>query len=529
MKNLKGKSVILYTRVSTTEQKENGHSLDQQEILLKNFCSKNEIKIIKQYEEDYSGKNFQRPEFKKLVEFSKKNKVDLILCYNWSRFSRNVFSSYQVIGEFMDRGIEINTMTQWINFKDPTQYNMLGLFLSQPYVSNLIRSNDTKKGINGALRSGRLTSRAPIGYYNDKGLNKTKKPLIQLCPEKSPLIKLIFEKYATGNYTQEILRKEFVKKGINRSKSQFSNMLSNIIYMGKVFVPEYEELPAEIITGQHQGIVDELTFHKVQQVKLNRANCRINAKKNSKHEEQLPLRGGILKCAKCNSNLTGSPSKSRNGNHHYYYHCNSRKGCKERFKVEIAHNELNKILIALEPQKEVLELFKEILIDKYKSSKSNKINILKKLQRQKKQIEDRLDNLTEKFVEGIIDKGSYNRLRNDYNNQINDLTLNIDEHSNYQKDIRIYVDFGIQFLTSINVFYKKANTEIKRKIIGSIFSEKLVFENKKYRTAKFNDVIALIFNSNKGLSSVENKKRHEISNVSYLVAGTGLEPVTFGL
>ena len=76
---------------------------------------------------------------------------------------------------------------------------------------------------------------------------------------------------------------------------------------------------------------------------------------------------------------------------------------------------------------------------------------------------------------------------------------------------------------------KKATTEIKRKIIGSIFSEKLVFEDKKYRTAKLNDAISLIFSNSKEVQGMENKKGESISKLSYSVAGTGLEPVTFGL
>ena len=42
----------------------------------------------------------------------------------------------------------------------------------------------------------------------------------------------------------------------------------------------------------------------------------------------LPLRG-ILQCSKCQSKMTGSPSKSCTGKKYFYYHCNHCK--KERF------------------------------------------------------------------------------------------------------------------------------------------------------------------------------------------------------
>jgi DNA invertase Pin-like site-specific DNA recombinase len=531
MGNWKNKNAIIYTRVSTTDQKEFGHSLTMQKELIYDFCKKNEINIIKHFEDEQSAKNFERPAFKKLQTYSKsnKNKIDLVLCYDWSRFSRDMYLAFKVISEFRNIGIEINTISQKIDYEDSSHLTMLAIHTSQPHVSNLIRSKNTKKGNNGALRDGRFINRAPIGYYNDKGLNPDKTPMIQKHPIKSKLIKEIFEKYATGLYSQESLRKEYSKKGIERSKSQFSNMLSNITYIGKVYVPEYEGLAGEVINGIHSPIIDEVTFTKVQQVKFKKANVRISSRKKSKHEEQLPLRGGVLKCSKCGRNLTGSPSKSRNGSYIFYYHCNTRKGCNERFRVEVAHSELNSILTSLKPPTEVVELFKEILIDEYKSNQHSRVNTVKKLKKQKTQIEEKLDNLTEKFIDDSIDKETYNRLQNKYKNQINDVLIEIDEYSDYQKDISLYVDFGIQLLTGLSVFYKNATTEIKRKIIGSIFSEKLVFEDKKYRTAKFNDAVALIFNKNKGLQNGKHKKRHAISNVSYSVAGTGLEPVTFGL
>ena len=81
MIQLKGKNAILYRRVSTTEQKKHGSSLSSQKDTLREFCKKNEINIIKEYEEDYSAKNFERPSIQNLLKFAKKNRnqIDYIL------------------------------------------------------------------------------------------------------------------------------------------------------------------------------------------------------------------------------------------------------------------------------------------------------------------------------------------------------------------------------------------------------------------------------------------------------------------
>ena len=102
MKNLKGKRAILYRRVSTTKQKETGNSLNSQKDQLRSFCYNKEIQIIQEFEEDYSAKNFNRPEWKKLNDFAKKNrsKVDFLLVFDWDRFSRNAYEALGVINDF---------------------------------------------------------------------------------------------------------------------------------------------------------------------------------------------------------------------------------------------------------------------------------------------------------------------------------------------------------------------------------------------------------------------------------------------
>ena len=132
-------------------------------------------------------------------------------------------------------------------------------------------------------------------------------------------------------------------------------------------------------------------------------------------------------------------------------------------------------------------------------------------------------------MEGDLDKEIYNRLKTKLSDEANDLKTEIEFIPSTDKNIERYLEFGLSLLTNLNEFYFQANAVVKRKILGSILSENLVFETNKYRTIKFTEAINLIFNYNKGLQEVVNKKGDPISKVSYSVAGTGLEPVTFGL
>jgi len=71
------KSAYLYVRVSTDEQKRKGHSLEEQEGRLIRHCEMFGIHVKGIYREDYSAKDFNRPEWKKLINKIKKIHIGL--------------------------------------------------------------------------------------------------------------------------------------------------------------------------------------------------------------------------------------------------------------------------------------------------------------------------------------------------------------------------------------------------------------------------------------------------------------------
>ena len=86
------KKAILYVRVSTDEQADKGYSLRDQEERLKQYCNQKQIEVVALFREDYSAKNFNRPEYKRLMQYARehKNNIDMLLFMKWDRFSRNV-------------------------------------------------------------------------------------------------------------------------------------------------------------------------------------------------------------------------------------------------------------------------------------------------------------------------------------------------------------------------------------------------------------------------------------------------------
>lgn len=99
--------VVFYTRVSTDEQAEKGYSLADQKDRLMRDCREKDLESVGHYQEDFSAKTFDRPEFKKLLSYLKKEKgkVKYLLFHKWDRFSRNATDAFIMIRELNKLGV----------------------------------------------------------------------------------------------------------------------------------------------------------------------------------------------------------------------------------------------------------------------------------------------------------------------------------------------------------------------------------------------------------------------------------------
>ncbi len=522
---LRGKKAILYRRVSTTDQKNYGGSLNAQKSSLRDFCLKHQMIVVKEFQEDYSAKNFDRPEFKRLLQFAEQNmdKIDYLLIVNWDRFSRNAFEALGIIQDFKKLGIEINCIEGWIDYDDPTQLMMQLMYLGLPEVDNRIKSQKVKVGLRQGFKEGRWNRAIPFGYI--PGRDEQKKPLMQVDPEKGPLLAELLKDFATGAYSQNELRTMAKYEPLRLTRSKISRVLRNEIYAGVIRVPAYKNEPEQLVNGLHQPLIDRDTYSKIQFV--------LDANKNFKHkknklDDHLPLRG-FLKCTKCGRNLTGSRSTSHTGNKHSYYHCNPRKGCNERIRVKDAHLAFDDLLHDLMPGNEVAELFRLVLEDQYQSNEQSKYQQLKRIEREIVVLEERQNKLLEKLLDQVITDDVYKTHDSNLRGQLTEKQQQIADPNDHQKDLSNYIEFGVFLLGNLKTLYDSVDVSIKQKLLGSILDEKLEFQNKKYRTPKFKEGFCYIYNNINKLENSSIKKGGSLSKASRLVAGVGLEPTTFGL
>jgi site-specific DNA recombinase len=300
-------------------------------------------------------------------------------------------------------------------------------------------------------------------------------------------------------------------------RSNIWNLLRNPIYYGKIFLPAYKDEPAMLVKGIHEPLISEQLFFETQDV-LEGRKRKVPSKHTARVE--LPLRG-FLKCRKCGANLTGSSSKG-NGGKYFYYHCNIR--CKERIPAELANEIFVEELRTISSNEESILLFEEIVKDYTKQSGKDKSKVIRDLQTEIEKNRQRISNAQQLMLDGELPAADYREIKNRYDPEIQKLVNKQLSLAQLDDNLAGFISPVIDLLRNLPEYYLNATLNTKQKIIGSIFPEKMIFENKTYRTTTLNEVIALICRTGKGSGGNKKGQAFISENLSKEVIPLGLEP-----
>ena len=83
---------------------------------------------------------------------------------------------------------------------------------------------------------------------------------------------------------------------------------------------------------------------------------------------------------------------------------------------------------------------------------------------------------------------------------------------------------SIEIVQNLPKYFTSTDLKAKQQLIGSICPEKLIFENKSYRTKRVNEVFVLIYSADKGYRGSKKELAPVFGSQSNQVPGTGIEP-----
>jgi site-specific DNA recombinase len=323
--------------------------------------------------------------------------VDQVLFVKWDRFSRNATDALGMIRTLEDLGIDAQVVEQPIDRAVPEQLMMLAIYVAAPEVENRRRSLSTKQGMRRAMKEGRWTTTPPKGYK--RTLDDNGKSII-VPGDDADYVREAFRLAAHSDLAMEQIRKKLCGRGFRCSANQFTLLLRNPVYKGKIFIPAWKSEGEQLVEGIHEGLVDEVTWHRAQQRFERKHRGSIRAVR-----PELELRG-FLECPRCGRILSGSCSKGRNDKY-WYYHCT--KGCKERHRTEEVHEALEEWLTSIEAKAPVLAPYEALLLSPAREEGKSQTFRLRALRAEEERLDNRILAADERFLDGDLPADAYNR------------------------------------------------------------------------------------------------------------------------
>ena len=321
--------VAMYIRLSREDgDKEESSSVTNQRNIITRFINENDnFIIVDEYVDDgYTGTNFNRSAFQRIIKDIEKGKINTVITKDLSRLGRDYIDTGRYVQRyFPENRVRYIALLDGIDTLEDAGMNDIAPFKS---VINDMYVKDISKKITSALKERKtagnfLAVTAPYGYKK----NPENKYQLVINEEEAKVVRYIFRLYLQGNGLTKIAKilteEEIPVPGISRNigttrktklyncwkQTTISRILKNPVYIGnleqfkrkkvnykskkRVTVPKEDRV---ICYNTHEPIIKKEDFDEVQ--KIITENKAFS--KSTKHDY---LFKGFLYCADCGAKL----------------------------------------------------------------------------------------------------------------------------------------------------------------------------------------------------------------------------------
>jgi site-specific DNA recombinase len=467
----------------------------------------------------------ERKEFVRMISFAKKakEKISYIIVYSLERFSRTGDNAIWLSRQLRELGVTIVSVTQPIDTSNPSgvlQQNILFLF---GQYDNDLRRQKCVAGMKEKLLKGEWLGVVPLGYkYDRSGSSKEQNIVLN---ESAPLIKKAFIMKLQGASNVEI-SDSVSKKGLRLTVKRLTETLRNPFYCGYV---AHNLLDGELVKGKHPALITEEMFLQVNEI-LKKVPKGFKWKEENDH---LPLRK-FIKCLECNTPFTGYLREKvlKNGKvlHFHYYKCYT-QGCKCNRSNQLIHTKFIELLNQYQLDKNLIPLMRKQLEITWNNLMDSMAGDSKSMIAKLSDLKGRLEKVEDRFAEGEIDRSIYEKASGKLKAEIKQISEELEKSQINISNPSELIEKGVVFASELANCWLNGDYEERQMVQIILFPEGIIYdkENDTFRTSSVNKAIELIAE----LSSSSNQKKGRQTNtrndLSPSVAGTGLEPVTFGL
>lgn len=339
-------------------------SIETQSKIVKDYCLKHGFLLYDTYPDDgYTGTNFNRPNFKRLMEDAENGKINTIIVKDLSRFGRNYVQVGMYISEILpEMGIRFIAIGDNVDTgEDNVDYDLMvpikNVF-NEYYpadCSRKVRQAFITKASNGEF----IGSQAPYGYRK----SSEDKHVLEIDEETGPIVIDIFRMIAylgygynkvarvlrerkiikPAAYQAKIAHREFKGDPYDWNEATILKIVNNETYLGKLISGKRRKLSfkSKRVINQPEEkwiVIENVHPALISQELWDDAHKALSSRKRENHSGFDNIFAGLLKCDKCGYALSIATPGYEKG----FYMCNTyrKKGPSRCSKHYIKYSEI---------------------------------------------------------------------------------------------------------------------------------------------------------------------------------------------
>lgn len=466
----------LYMRLSRDDGNSESSSITTQRKILQAYAKENGFIVYEEYIDDgFSGTNFDRPGFKKMIQDIEDKKINLVITKDLSRLGRDYITAGQYTEiYFPSKGVRYIAINDGYDSNSP--YNDIAPFKN---VINEMYARDISKKIRSSflarMKDGYYIGNfAPYGYKKD---SKNKNRLV-IDEETAPIVKEIFDMALVGKRPTDIathlnnkgiitpimyrckkynLSLESYPKYTNMrwTSATISKILRSVAYIGHTAQRKTTKISFKskvtvanpktdwiIVENTHEPIIDKTTFDIVQRFSKSRTCQKNKGFKN--------IFSGIAFCADCGKSMSSVGTRKKDSSANLAcgsYKLYGQSVCSNHFidyniLYDIVLKTIQKQLTLSKEDIEKIALSARKDLESSKNSDKLKSEI-EKLKKRSSEIDKMIEKIYEDNFNSIISSETFEKLVTKYENEkktINERIKVINEQTS-KKNESSYIDF----------------------------------------------------------------------------------------
>jgi DNA invertase Pin-like site-specific DNA recombinase len=269
----------------------------------------------------FSGANIERPAFARLMQDVEASKIDVVVVYKVDRLSRSLLDFAKVMDRFNRAGAAFVSITQNFSTADAIGRLTLNMLMSFAEFEREMIAERTRDKMSAARRKGKWTGGPPpLGYDvvdHKLVVNQAEAALVRRLYDLYLDLRSALAVAGALNAESRTTKHHVSTSGRSHGAREWDR--NSVLHVLRNPIPAgLMACHGEVHEGQHQAIIDRVTYQRVQNLLDERVGQRNRWGRNPDY-----LLTGSIYCALCGQPY--SPASTRKGNReHRYYRCSKR-------------------------------------------------------------------------------------------------------------------------------------------------------------------------------------------------------------